>query len=108
MPGFLRFQKHLQKWMSPVPDPFWGETSDRDEHRKLRDIIAALEKALAEAMCAAGYTVINTVKCRKPLDESQFEEVRVAFGREFPKLARRQGFLHERRLVRVTWGFRLI
>ena len=69
--------------------PILGETSDRDEHRKLRDIIAALEKALAEAMCAAGYTVINTVKCRKPLDELQFEEVRVAFGREFPKLARR-------------------
>lgn len=69
--------------------PIMGEASDRDKHRKLRDIIAALEKALAEAMCAAGYTIINTVKCRMPLDNLLFEEVRAAFVHEFPKLTRR-------------------
>ena len=45
------------------------------------------EVTLGEAMASAGYVVMNTVKCRKPLDAAMFEEVRAAFGVEFPGLA---------------------
>jgi hypothetical protein len=51
------------------------EVSSRDQHRKRRDKTAALEKALAEAMCAGGYDVLGTVNCRVPLDEEMFAEV---------------------------------
>ena len=53
-----------------------------------RDIIAALEKALADAMSAAGYTVINTVSCRKPEQAKRFVAVRAAFAVAFPALQR--------------------
>ncbi len=66
--------------------PILGEAAELIEHRKRRDIIAALEKALAEAMAAAGCEVMNTVKCRMPLDEALFARVRTAFGAEFPLL----------------------
>jgi hypothetical protein len=66
--------------------PILGEAITQREHRQLRDLIAALEKALAEAMTAAGYTVINTVSCRMPLDEKRFKAVRAAFAAHFPKL----------------------
>ncbi len=66
--------------------PIRAEAATLDEHRELRDDIAALEKALAEAMNTAGYTVINTVGCRMPLDEKLFEDVRAAFAAEFPNL----------------------
>ena len=67
--------------------PITGEAATLDEHREPRDIIAALEKALAEAMASAGYTVINTVGCRMPLNEKLFKDVRAAFAVHFPKLA---------------------
>jgi len=67
--------------------PILAETESLEEHRRARDVVAALEKALAEAMCAAGYEVINTVACRKPLDDAQFTLVREGFARHFSKLA---------------------
>jgi hypothetical protein len=66
--------------------PVLPEAPDMEEHRRRRDVVAALEKALAEAMAAAGYEVMNTVKCRMPLDAGLFEAVRAAFSAEFPKL----------------------
>ena len=48
--------------------------------------MAGLEKALAEAMAAAGYVVMNTVKSRHPVDAGMFAGVRAAFGVEFPGL----------------------
>lgn len=66
--------------------PVLAEAPDMEGHRERRDVVAALEKALAEAMASAGYVVMNTVKCRKPLDEGMFEEVRAAFEAEFPGL----------------------
>jgi len=56
----------------------------------LMGIMAALEKALADAMCAAGYTVINTVSCRKPEQAERFAAVRVAFAADFPALQKVQ------------------
>jgi len=62
------------------------EISSRDQHRKRRDKVAAMEKALAEAICAAGYEVLNTVTCRVPLDEEAFAEVLEAFAEKFERL----------------------
>lgn len=67
--------------------PILEEAHTQDEHREFRDITAAIENALADAMAKAGYTVINTVNCRMPLDEKRFVDVRTAFAARFPELA---------------------
>jgi len=66
--------------------PLLNEMGTVEQHRFARDVIAAMEKALADAMCAAGYDVINRVSCRKPLDNDRFLSVRQAFERHFLKL----------------------
>jgi hypothetical protein len=66
--------------------PLLKEARSRKLHHVRRDIVAALEKALAEAMTDAGYTVMNTVKCRKVLDPRWFLQVRRAFATRFPRL----------------------
>ena len=55
-------------------------------HAESCDIMSGLEKALADAMAAAGYNLLNTVKCRMPLDQKQFEDVKAAFSARFPML----------------------
>lgn len=64
--------------------PILPEAKTVEEHRHARDMVAALEKALADAMCTAGYNVINPVHCRMPLDDEIFEDVRKAFASHFP------------------------
>ena len=54
--------------------------------KKPRDIVAALEKAVAEALKEAGYEVMNTVRCRKPLNAELFASVLSAFAGHFPAL----------------------
>ncbi len=71
--------------------PILAEGTTVDEHRERRDVVAALEKALADAMTRAGYRVINSVACRKPLDAALFETVRAAFVTDFEKLAQTKG-----------------
>ena len=66
--------------------PILKETKTKDEHRKRRDIIAAMEKALADEMTAAGYNVINTVSSLKKLNVAKFASVRAAFALHFKKL----------------------
>jgi hypothetical protein len=39
-------------------------------------------------MCEAGYAVINTVACRKPLDTERLRDVIDAFLPHFPSLQR--------------------
>jgi hypothetical protein len=56
------------------------------EHVPIRDIVGAMEKALAEELATAGYTVLNTVKWRHPLDPVLWAPVRAAFAEHFPKL----------------------
>ncbi len=58
----------------------------RIEHDERRDLVAAMEKALAEAMTASGYQVMNVVRSRKPLDTRRFTKVRAAFAMSFPNL----------------------
>ena len=48
--------------------PILKESKNKDEHRMRRDGIAAMEKALADEMTAAGYNVINTVSSLIELD----------------------------------------
>jgi hypothetical protein len=71
--------------------PLFPQAENMDAHRRPRDIVAALEKALADALKGAGYEVMNTVHCRKPLDVELFAGVRAAFSAHFPKLRRCAG-----------------
>ena len=66
--------------------PILKESKNKDEYRKRRDIIAAMEKALADEMTAVGYNVINTVNCRRKLDAKKFASVRASFALQFKKL----------------------
>jgi hypothetical protein len=69
--------------------PILKEGTSRETHRECRDKIAAMEKALAEAMAAAGYDVVNAVNSRIKLDSEMFFCVLNAFSRQFPKLSNR-------------------
>ena len=66
--------------------PLFPEAADMEAHAVPRDIVAALEKALADALKSAGYEVMNVVRCRKPLDEELFARVRAAYAAHFPAL----------------------
>ena len=66
--------------------PILKETNNKDEHRKRRDSIASMEKALADEMAATGYNVINTVNSRTKLNVAKFASVRAAFALQFKLL----------------------
>ena len=68
--------------------PIVEEAGTKVEHRKRRDIIAAMEKALADIMNDAGYNVLNTVNSKKKPDTQLWEEIRRAFAIHFPDLNR--------------------
>jgi hypothetical protein len=55
-------------------------------HKPLRNIVGAMEKVLAEDLVAAGYDVLNAVRCKWPLDVAAWAPVREAFAGHFPKL----------------------
>lgn len=67
--------------------PLYAQMADMAAHVGPRDIVAALEKALADELSRVGYSVLNIVKCRRPLDAGLFETVREAFALHFPRLA---------------------
>ena len=67
--------------------PIMEEAATQDEHRKLRDVTAALEKALAIAFNDSGCEVLNTVKCRKKPDQNLWEQVYKAFAAYFTRLS---------------------
>lgn len=64
------------------------DSDSTNTHGELCDLTSSLEKALADAMVAAGYKVINTVNCRIKVDAHQFADVRAAFAAQFKKLER--------------------
>ena len=66
--------------------PMFPEAKDMPAHRIPRDIMAALEKKLADALIESGYNVLNTMNCRKTLDKKLWNEVLDAFAEHFPKL----------------------
>jgi len=55
-------------------------------HMPVRNIVGAMEKALAEDLAAAGYTVLNTVKWKPALDPILWAPVRAAFALHFTRL----------------------
>ncbi|WP_374571954.1 hypothetical protein [Phenylobacterium sp.] len=57
-------------------------------HKPLRDLVGAMEKALADDLAEAGYAVLNTVNCKWPLDPVLWAPVRAAFAEHFPNLNR--------------------
>lgn len=68
--------------------PIFDEVPNKDfeAHKVIRDKAAAIEKKLAEELKAAGYDVMNEVRCNAPLDEELYAAVRVAFAAELPGL----------------------
>ena len=50
--------------------PLFREQADMEAHKGPRDIVAGLEKHLANTLKAAGYKVLNTVNSRKPAGSS--------------------------------------
>lgn len=59
----------------------------RHEHDQRRDLVAAMEKALADLLVSSGLRVMNRVVSRKQLDEARFAQARAAFAKAFPPLA---------------------
>jgi hypothetical protein len=59
----------------------------RGEHDLRRDLVAAMEKALAELLASLGLKVMDRVVSHKPLDDARFAQVRVAFAKALPQLA---------------------
>jgi hypothetical protein len=57
-----------------------------EAHKPYRDLVAAAEKALRDALVDAGYDVLNKIHCRRPLDMQLWADVKAAFTEYFPKL----------------------
>jgi hypothetical protein len=66
--------------------PILPEAASKEEHKPRWIVVAAMEKALRDALHAAGYTVLNDVKCRQVLDDRHWQEVLAAFSERFTKL----------------------
>ena len=66
--------------------PILEEADDMAAHREKRDVIAAIEKRLADDLHDAKYVVMNKVNCRKPLNEELYAEVHAAFAEKLTGL----------------------
>lgn len=66
--------------------PILHEAANTETHQKHRDVIAAMERQLAEDLADAGYVVMNAVASSKPLDRKAYEQVRAAFAHDLPRL----------------------
>lgn len=64
-----------------------SKSNTRHEHDLRRDLVAAMEKALAELLAKCGCHVMNTVASRTVLDVARFAKVRQAFEEAFPEVA---------------------
>lgn len=81
---------HLVSYGPIFPEVEKKEGLSRNElmacHMPLRNIVGALEKALADSLAVAGYDVLNTVKWKHPLDQEDWKPVHAAFSEHFPNL----------------------
>ena len=66
--------------------PILPEAATMDEHRPLRDKMAALEKTLCDALVKAGYPVLNKIHCLHVLDDALWQDTFNAFAERFPNL----------------------
>jgi hypothetical protein len=63
--------------------PILPEAKTKARHLERRDLVAAAEKKLADDLKEAGYDVMNTVHCRKVLDEQFYSPIHAAFRVKF-------------------------
>ncbi|PLU02687.1 hypothetical protein [Sinorhizobium medicae] len=72
-----------------------GEGLDRSAlmelHKPIRNIVGAMEKALAYALQDVGYCILNTVSWNHPLDDRLWQPVLKAFSDHFPRLSAFRG-----------------
>lgn len=66
--------------------PIFPESKDPHEHKRLVGVVGALERDLAKAMGAAGYSVLNTVSSKSLGDPTLLTAVLSAFADAFPVL----------------------
>jgi hypothetical protein len=66
--------------------PIFPQAESKEEHRAPLSLVAAMEKALRDALHLVGYTVLNDVSCRQKLDERHWQEVKAVFSQRFAKL----------------------
>ena len=94
-------RRHLQK-VGLTPDecrsfeliaygPVFPVTCERKKYDEQWRGVAALEKALADALKAAGYCVLNKVDSKQVYDPELWHKVKEAFGCHFAKLTGKQG-----------------
>ena len=57
-----------------------------EKHMPIRNLVGAMEKALADDLARAGYTVLNTVKWSHTHDPEVWSSVRSAFAERFSRL----------------------
>jgi hypothetical protein len=72
---------------SEINEPGMDRNGLMERHLPIRNIVGALEKALADALSQSGYKVLNTVKWPHNLDLSLWRSVKTAFSLDFPRLS---------------------
>jgi hypothetical protein len=55
-------------------------------HTPFRNVVGAMEKRLEQDLRAAGYTVMNEVKWKHPIDDAEWTPIRRAFAADFQRL----------------------
>jgi hypothetical protein len=78
--------EHCKSFQMTCFGPLFEQQANMDAHRGPRDIVAALEKKLADMLRAAGYDVLNTVSCRIPVNDELWTKVKNAFASGYPRL----------------------
>ena len=66
--------------------PIFPEVETMIDHHPARNKMAAMERALRDALHEAGYRILNSVYCNHKPDPEEWREVLAAFGERFPKL----------------------
>ena len=66
--------------------PIFDEAQDWQAHTERRDVVATLERALADGLKLSGYVVLNEVRDRHDLDVRRWATVREAFAAHFQNL----------------------
>ncbi len=87
--------QYLKKYNVPAKDckfeltaygPVFREASKMEDHKGPWSKVSSVEKALHDALASVGYTVMNPVNSRQPLDAELWDRVRTAFAENFPEL----------------------
>jgi len=75
--------------------PLWEESTDHEEHRRIRDKIAGLEFGFEKSMRESGYEVLNIVRSSNTEDKPLLQEIVAKLSHEFPLLKMRRAHANE-------------